>query len=122
MCAHTQLPADIASLSLIRALHSLTESEVVSLSLGLRDLPGAWSVEQHEGYDGDLLVLLVQDWAADEALSFALHRSAAGLHLSAQHGDEHIGLGTFAALHEVMGVIRARVLAETAGQTAPGAA
>ncbi|MFT8246587.1 hypothetical protein [Roseomonas sp. BN140053] len=62
------MPVDIASLSLIRALHSLTENDAVSLSLGLRDLPGAWSVEQHEGYDGDLVVLLVQEWAADEAL------------------------------------------------------
>ena len=45
------------SLSPIRALHSLTSDQVASVAAALQRLPASWSLDEQEGYDGDLTLI-----------------------------------------------------------------
>lgn len=85
----------------IRALYSLTAAQVAAVRSGLRRLPIPWNLDEQEGYDGELtLILAPQDGQSD--LSFALWRSPAGFHLCSLREDEQIGCEIFASLDDAL--------------------
>ena len=107
--------ADPDGPSPLRALHSLREKHVRTLARTLTLLPGTWSLERHEGCDGDLTLMLMPH-QADRA-NLVVSREADGFHLTANHGDDYRELGCFSALDELVVTVRANVRA--AYQAAP---
>jgi hypothetical protein len=90
-----------SSINPIRALHSITAAQVDSIEAALRRMPGSWSLDQQDGYDGDLtLILTLLEHPAD--LSFALWRTPAGYHLTTMRDDEQISCDMFASIEEVL--------------------
>ena len=89
------------SLSPIRALHSLTSDQVASVAAALQRLPASWSLDEQEGYDGDLtLILTPADPNSD--LSLALWRSPAGFHLATMRDDEQVGNNVLASIENLL--------------------
>ena len=112
MCYSPRLvsPEDTAT-SRLRALHSLTSAQVASVAAALRRMPTPWSLDEQEGYDGDLtLILTPSEHQAD--LSFALWRTPAGFHLCAMRDDEQISSDVFASLDMAL-----RAVGSGTGQT-----
>jgi hypothetical protein len=102
MCCSTVRTAPVEpAASPIRALHSLTAAQVSAVRSALRRLPMPWSLDEQEGYDGELtLILAPEDGHSD--LSFALWRSPAGFHLCSLRGDEQIGCEIFTSLRDAL--------------------
>jgi len=69
------------------------------------DLPGKWSIHDHEGYDGDLTLLLLPP--DDAAAILVVSRTSGGFHLHANRSDEILKIGTFASIGEVSDAVRA---------------
>ena len=113
MCALTYQEWDRSAASPLRALHSLTETQVARLEGALARLPGSWSLDRHEGYDGHLTLLVTA--AGDDSTSFSLHRTGQELHLSLWQGDEPTRSGTFLSVEEVARVIGTHALDGTLG-------
>ncbi len=90
----------------VRALHSLTERHVTALSEALPHLAGQWVLDRHEGYDGDLTLLLSSPDAP--AAHFVISRKASLFHLAATTGDEYRQIGDFAQLSELVPCVQAR--------------
>jgi hypothetical protein len=89
----------------IRALHSLSPAQVAFLHSGLRRIPLAWSVDEQEGYDGDLtLVLTLED--EDTDLSLAIWRTPAGFHLCTMREDEQVACEILGSIEQVLNEIR----------------
>ena len=102
MCYATGLTSALGpSISPIRALHSLTAAQVASVQAALRRMPTPWFVDQQEGYDGDLTLILTPAKHPTD-LSFALWRTPAGFHLCAMREDEQISSDVFASFSEVI--------------------
>ena len=91
----------------LRALHSLREKHVTVLARTMSQLPGSWSLERHESYDGDLTLMLMPQ-QADRA-NLVVSREADGFHLIANHDDDCRELGCFGALDELVATVRANV-------------
>jgi hypothetical protein len=90
----------------VRALHSLSPAQVLALRTGLRRMPGLWAIDEQEGYDGDLTLLLTPE--GDPALSFALWRTPAGLHLSTMLEDDQLSTEVFGSIGEILLAIAGR--------------
>ncbi len=98
---------DPDTLSPLRALHSLREKHVQTLARTLSQLPGIWSLERQEGYDGDLTVMLMPQ--RPEGESFIISRKADGFHLGASQEDDYRELGCFAGIDELVAVMHANL-------------
>ena len=93
--------------SSLRAMHSLREKHVRTLAGALTQLPGIWSLERHEGCDGDLTLMLMPR-QADRA-NLVVSREADGFHLTANQDDDYRDLGCFGALDDLLAMVRANV-------------
>ena len=91
----------------LRALHSLREKHVRTLAGTLTQLPGIWSLERHEGCDGDLTLMLMPRQADRANLVVSLE--ADGFHLTANQDDDYRDLGCFGALDELLAMVQANV-------------
>lgn len=102
MCYSTALASALHTpTNPIRGLHSLTSAQVASIAAELRRMPTPWSLDEQEGYDGDLtLILTPSEHQAD--LSFALWRTPAGFHLCTMRDDEQISSDVFASTDDVI--------------------
>ena len=90
MCYSTGLASEChVPATPIRALHSLTSAQVASVAATLGRMPTPWSLDEHEGYDGDLTLILTPS-EHQARLSFALWRTHAGFHLCTMRDDEHV--------------------------------
>ena len=106
MCCSTGRAARADRVSApIRTLHSLTSAQVSAVRSALRRLPVPWALDQQEGYDGELTLVLAPDDHSD--LSFALWRSPAGFHLCSMRGDEQTGCEIFGSIEDALREIRA---------------
>ncbi len=79
----------------LRAMDSLREHHVAALARAFRPWAGSWSLDRHEGYDGDLTLILS---SRDGAASLVFSRSSAGFHAAIMEGDAYRTLGCFASL------------------------
>ena len=93
----------------LRALYSLREKHVRMLAGTLTQLPGTWSLERHEGCDGDFTLMLMPQ-QADRA-NLVVSRDEDGFHLTANQDDDYRELGCFSALDELVATMRANVRA-----------
>ena len=94
---------DPDTLSPLRAMHSLREKHVLTLAQALSRLPGTWSLERHESYDGDLTLMLRPQQQEGENL--VVSRRADGFHLIANQEDCR-KLGCFGAMDELVATMR----------------
>jgi hypothetical protein len=99
---------DPDTLSPLRAMYSLHEKHVAVLTAALTRLPETWSLERHEGYDGDLTLLLMPQHEETEKLF--VNRSADGFHLIANHEDEFRELGCFDAMDDLVACMRKNIV------------
>lgn len=95
---------DPDTLSPLRAMHSLREKHVKTLAMALSRLPGTWSLECHEGYDGDLTLMLMPQHQERENL--VVSREADGFHLIANQDDDYRQLGCFGAMDELVATMQ----------------
>ncbi len=80
----------------------------MALQLVITGISTLWSLERHETYDGDLLVLLMPNDGMRE--SFGVSRSVKGYHLRTNLGDEFHDVGCFASFDELLGVVKSRAV------------
>jgi hypothetical protein len=78
----------------IRALRSLTQQAVGTVSDAIAGVPGQWTVEGHDDYDGYLSVLISPEGEAD-APSFLISGQVGQIELAQFQGDELLTLGRF---------------------------
>jgi hypothetical protein len=98
---------DVDQLSPIRALYSLRPGHLGVLSHLVSRIPGAWSLDRHEGCDGDLTVIVsAQD---PNSAIFVISRTKEGFHLGLNEQDEYEKLGSFSSLDELVSEIEARI-------------
>ena len=102
---------DLDTLSPLRALHSLREKHVTVLAKTMSQLPGTWSLERHEGCDGDLTLMLMPQQA--NRANLVVSREADGFHLIANQDDDYRELGRFGAIDELVATLRANVRTTT---------
>jgi hypothetical protein len=94
------------TVSPLRAMHSLRGKHVAGLAKVMAGLP-AWSLECHEGYDGDLTVVLLPQNEGSDAL--VISRTADGFHLCTSRGDDYRSLGCFGSLEVLAAVAQATI-------------
>ena len=102
---------DLDTRSPLRALHSLRENHVTVLAKTMSQLPGTWSLERHESYDGDLTLMLMPDH--QERANLVVSRESDGFHLIANQDDDYCELGRFSAIDELVATVRANVRSTT---------
>ena len=95
------------TLSPLRALYSLREQHVTVLARTLSQLPGNWSLERHESYDGDLTLMLMPQHQGRANL--VVNRGSDGFHLIANQDDDYLELGRFGAIDELVAGVQASV-------------
>ncbi len=100
---------DPDTVSSLRAMHSLREKHVRTLTEALSRLPGTWSLECHESYDGDLTLMLMPQH--QERASLVVSREADGFHLIANQDDDYRKLGCFGAMDELVATMRSSAVA-----------
>ena len=98
---------DLDARSPLRALHSLREKHVTVLARTMSQLPGSWSLECHESYDGDLTLMLMPQQQGRANL--VVNRGSDGFHLIANQDDDYCELGCFGALDDLLATVRANV-------------
>jgi hypothetical protein len=103
-------------ISPLRSIHGLREADVAALTQAVAALDGSWSVERHEGYDGDLTVLIMPRDESRE--TFVVSRNADGVSLATNVGDDYRTIGIFASIGDVMQVVRSRHPAPPSDKTA----
>ena len=95
---------DCDARSPVRGMNSLTLMHRVFLSKVLVELLGKWSMETHEGYDGDLTLLLLSP--CDSAAILVVSRTSGGFHLHANQSDEIQKIGTFVSIESLWEAVR----------------
>ena len=86
------------------ATHSLRDQHIAALKKVIAGLPGGWTLDCNESYDGDVAVLLTpQDGGSD---GLVVSRSAAGFHLAATWEDDYQELGRFRSLEMLVSTLR----------------
>ncbi len=98
----TSDPIPLEDASPIRALHSLTAAQAEALEAVVRRLPGRWSAERHEGYDGHLSVLIAPEGGDEAGPSLVAHRDAGGLRLDTTRWDGWEAVGRFDTLPSLL--------------------
>jgi hypothetical protein len=83
----------------LRAIDSLREHHVASLARAFSPWLATWSLDRHEGYDGDLTLILS---SACGAVSLVFSRSAAGFHAAIMEADAYRALGCFPSLDKLV--------------------
>jgi hypothetical protein len=91
----------------VRAIHSLLERHVSVLACELLPLQSTWSLVRHEGYDGNLTVLIASDGDVEPSLVFS--RSAAGFHLGVLHADNYQEVGCYSTIEALVAAARGRL-------------
>jgi hypothetical protein len=108
---------DPAQLSPVRAIYSLRESHITFLAQAVAAASGPWSIARHEGYDGDLMVLMTPPGDGDA--DYVVSRTRAGFHLAATVEDTYQPIGVFATLAALVRCLRAqRTLCDASGMIA----
>lgn len=79
----TEIAADATSV--IRALHSLRETQATSIVTSLSSLVSTWDIERHESCDGHLSLVLTHTMYDTTII---VGRDAEGIHVSLMLGDE----------------------------------
>ncbi len=102
----------------LRSMHSLREKHVKVLVNVLSQLPDIWSLERHEGYDGDLSLMLTSEHQEDD--NFFVGRRASGFHLIANRDDDCRELGCFDTVDELVATMWSSAVATTM-KNKPGA-
>ena len=95
---------DADARSPLRGMHSLTRTHCAYLAKASVELPGTWPVETHEGYDGDLTLLLLP--TGDDAAALVVSRTAGGFHLHANRGDDIRKVGSFVSIESLWEAVR----------------
>jgi hypothetical protein len=91
----------------IRAFRSLTQQAVGSVSDAIAGVPGRWTVDGHDDYDGYLSVLISPEGEAD-APSFLVSGQVGQIELANFNGDELHTLGRFEDLEAtIAGLVEA---------------
>ena len=91
----------------IRALHSLRDDQASSILVGLKPLSMEWSIEQHEGCDGHLSLVLVHP-SRDRTI--IVNRDPAGVQVSTMEEDElQAGTRHYQSIGEVIEAVKALV-------------
>ena len=88
----------------VRALHSLTETHARALQRVLRGCSGQWSLERHESYDGNLLLVLLPEADDAAAPTLTINRDRTGLYLGVLRKEAYATHGSFG---DIKGVIKA---------------
>lgn len=78
----------------IRALRSLTRQAFEAVSNVISDLPGQWTLERHDDYEGYLSVLISPEGEAD-APTFLISGQVGQIELAQFQGDQLRTLGRF---------------------------
>lgn len=107
MCAQARRDLDDGRISPIRALHSLTHAQADAVEALLPLLPGAWSAERHEGYDGHLSLMIAPEAGDAAAASLVVHRDEHGLRLDATRWDGWERVGRYDRLEALLDAILA---------------
>lgn len=102
MCAQSRRHLDDGRSSPIRALHSLTHTQADAVEALLPRLPGGWSAERHEAYDGHLSLMLVPEAGDEAGLSLVVHRDERGLRLDLTRWDAWERVGCYDALEALL--------------------
>ena len=97
MPSNAPLPM-IQDICFIRPMHSLNRSDAQAVRAILEHLGCYWSIEQHDDYDGDLMLLIS---IHDEA-SFLLRRTSFGVELIDVAREGYLSVGTFCAPEEAI--------------------
>jgi hypothetical protein len=90
----------------LRSLHGLRRTDIAALSAVLGALPGVWSVETHQDYEGDLTALLVPAGGDEVGPSFVIYRRAEGFHVAVSRWDDYAPLGMVPGLEAVLPLIQ----------------
>lgn len=85
-------------------MHSLREKHVAAVSAVVSEMPAPWSLERHEGCDGDLTLVLMPHDA--NAANLVVTRTAGGFHLDADRAHDYQAMGRFNTLAELVATIR----------------
>ncbi|HTR17936.1 MAG TPA: hypothetical protein VMI52_13005 [Acetobacteraceae bacterium] len=104
----------------IRTLHGLRRADIAALSTGLGGLPGVWSVETHQDYEGDLTVLLVPAGGDEAGPSFVVYRQAGAFRVAVSRWDAYDPLGAVPVVEAVLPLIQACLRPGGAQGPAPG--
>ena len=91
----------------VRAIHSLLEHHVRVLAIALSGLPGIWSLERHECYDGNLILMLTLQ--PQDMQNLVVSRDESGFRLNSSQNDEYRELGCFSTMSELIATLRASV-------------
>ena len=86
----------------IRAIHSLRERHVAAIAAAAETLPGDWSIERHEDYEGGLSVLLIPTGDDEAGETFVIYRDGAGIHLGASRWSVYREVGRFGSIEAAM--------------------
>jgi hypothetical protein len=88
----------------LRTIHGLRDGDIAALAGLLRG--SGWSLERHDGYDGQVTVLLVA--AGPAGATPVVSRSRDGLLLHAHGDDTLVQLGCFASVEALVEAVLAR--------------
>lgn len=102
---------DPATSSPLRAVHSLREAHVRSLANDLSRLPGTWTLDRHESYDGDLTVMVTLHQGRE---NLVVSHQRDGFHLGANREDSYRELGRFSTMDALVMAIGSRSAAQAA--------
>ena len=105
----------------LRAFRSLREGHVLELSRITAREQGRWKLERHEGYDGDLTVLITsaEPQAGEGCPSLVVHRTQAGFHLAVSRDDDYAKLGCFTSMEELVAKLW-EAMSRAGGDAGPG--
>ena len=112
MCAQARSSLDDGRTSPIRALHSLTHAQADAVEALLPRLPGPWSAERHEGYDGHLSLVIAPEAGDVAGASLVVHRDQHGLRLDATRWDGWQPVGCYDAMAALLAGVLAAAGAE----------
>lgn len=94
MHAHQPFTAD-EHLASVRQIHSLRRREIEAVIAEVCRSSKGWSIDQHYGCDGDVMLVLTPPDAGTNTTTFVLSRTATGIQLAAAEEELYEALGSF---------------------------
>ncbi len=82
----------------IRALRSLTTDQADLVSKAVAALPGEWTVEHHDDYDGYLLIMISPNNSSTEGAAFLISGEVDEIDVAELHHEELRHLGCFSTI------------------------